>query len=818
MLKRHDPAGGRVSEASARAGDGASAATTPEALPSAGADRLLRRVRWIAAGLCALQFSLYSPPIGVQLPFSRWWGAVPTSMLIAINVVAVARARRGRPTGSVWPMAQLVWDCLITAVIIGMFSFDDTSALWALLIIPVLEAATRGWRTRALITFGVLCIGYVARELVVSQVYPYNDVTPDSITYRLGVLGLVAMTAAGLAGRLTRQIAVTEQAQRQAEHLRGVAVAARRMSSLDLPTVVDEVTHAAEALGFTSVGLFSRDGSVPGTAPLAASDGSGAASWFEQAVVAGADRGYAVLDRRLGDLTGVAGWQLGPDEVVVAAPMTSPGTPHVLLLGRHADPVPPGQGEGLALLATQANAALANARRYEDGRAFEARLAHDATHDPLTGLPNRALLADRAVSALARSARHHQLVAVIFIDLDGFKEINDVLGHATGDALLRAVGNRLVAHLRPEDTCARLGGDEFVVLTSDQPDHTSILTLATRLQSALHEPFAVHDLTLDVEASMGVAWAPHHAEDIETLLHHADIAMYAAKANREGVAIYQSDFERQAPAQLTTLGDLRRALDGDGQLTTAFQPIIEVRDGRLHSVEALLRWAHPTRGEVAPDDFIPIAEGTTLIRDLTDWVIGDSLRSLRQWRDAAYDVTLAVNLAPRTLLDPSLPNRITRLLSQHRIDPAHLRLELTERTLLADPTRAITTMHRLTDIGLHLSIDDFGTGYFSMSHITQLPVDQIKIDRSFVTDMLESHHDLVMVRSIIDLAHSLGLKVVAEGVQDAATLDQLRELGADLAQGFHIAHPLLANDFRTWADERQAREPSPARARTPSID
>jgi diguanylate cyclase (GGDEF)-like protein len=783
-----------------------------------GADRLLRRVRWISAGLCVLQFTLYSPPIGVELPFSRWWGAVPTAMLVVVNLAGSAHSRfRGGPLRH-WGMVQLVWDCLITAVIIGMFSFDDTSALWALLIIPVLEAATRGWRARALVTFGVLCVAYIAREIVVRNVYPYNDVTPDSITYRLGVLGLVAMTAAGLAGRLTRQIAVTEQAQRQAEHLRGVAIAARRMSSLDLPTVVEEVTHAAEELGFTSVGLFSRDGSVPGTHALTVSDDGGGVAWFDQAVVAGADVGYIVLEPADEDAVRVAGWRLEPGEVVVAAPMTSPGTPDVLLLGRHVSPVPSGQGEGLALLATQANAALANARRYDDGRAFEARLAHDATHDPLTGLANRALLADRAVSALARSSRHHQLVAVIFIDLDGFKEINDVLGHATGDALLRAVGNRLVAHLRPEDTCARLGGDEFVVLTGDQPDHSSVLALTTRLQSALHEPFAVHDLTLDVEASMGVAWAPHHAEDIETLLHHADLAMYAAKANREGVAIFQSEFERQAPAQLTTLGDLRRALDGGNQLTTVFQPIIKVADGQLHSVEALLRWAHPTRGDVAPDEFIPIAEGTTLIRDLTDWVIEDALRSLRVWRDEARDITVAVNLAPRTLLDPSLPNRITRLLGQHRIDPTHLRLELTERTLLADPTRAITTMHRLTDIGVHLSIDDFGTGYFSMSHIKQLPVDQIKIDRSFVTDMLHSHHDRVMVRSIIDLAHSLGLQVVAEGVQDQDTLDALRDLGADLAQGFFIAHPLAANGFGQWASAHHPSIPRDAGARAPSVD
>ena len=217
-----------------------------------GVDRLLRRVRWIAAGLTILQFVLYSPPPGVQIPFSRWWGI---------------RDRQGRPPTDAWFMAQLVWDCLVVAVVVGMFTFDDTSALWALLIIPVLEAATRGWRARALVTFGVLCGGYIVREIVVAQAYPYNDVTIDSVTYRLGVLGLVALSVAGLTGRLARQIAVTAQAEQLAEQLRGVAIAARRMSSLDLPTVIDEVTRAAEQLGFTSVSLISKDGAVPGTTP-----------------------------------------------------------------------------------------------------------------------------------------------------------------------------------------------------------------------------------------------------------------------------------------------------------------------------------------------------------------------------------------------------------------------------------------------------------------------------------------------------------------------------------------------------------------------
>jgi diguanylate cyclase (GGDEF)-like protein len=545
----------------------------------------------------------------------------------------------------------------------------------------------------------------------------------------------------------------------------------------------------------------SRDGAVPTST---AADGAGAGrsgEWFDRVVAAANGTGYSVLTASEAAETGLS---VQPDEVLVAAPVAAAGVADAVLLARHAGPLPSTQGEGLALLATQANAAIANARRFEDGRAFEARLAHEATHDPLTGLPNRALLADRAHSALARSQRHHTVVAVIFIDLDGFKEINDVLGHAMGDELLRAVAARLVMHLRPEDTCARLGGDEFVVLAGDQPDESSALALASRLHAALQQPFALGDLTVDVEASLGVAWAPQHADQVEPLLHRADVAMYAAKANREGVAVYQAEHERHIPTQLSMLGDLRRALDERGQLSICFQPIVSIANGRLHSIEALLRWRHPVRGLVPPEEFIPIAEGTTLIRDLTDRVLGEALDGLRRIHQQGHTVDLAVNLAPRTLLDPTLPERVTRILAQHRVPPQYLRLELTERTLLADPSRAVGTMHRLTNAGVRLSIDDFGTGYFSMSHIKQLPVDQIKIDRSFVTDMLESRHDNVMVRSLIDLAHSLGLRVVAEGVEDADTLQALVDLGADQAQGYYIGYPLTLEDLVTWTTQHRS--------------
>jgi diguanylate cyclase (GGDEF)-like protein len=452
-------------------------------------------------------------------------------------------------------------------------------------------------------------------------------------------------------------------------------------------------------------------------------------------------------------------------------------------------------------LAAQASAALANALRYEEGRAFEERLAHQATHDALTGLPNRALLRDRARAAVARSRRDETLVAVMFVDLDRFKEVNDVLGHAVGDGLLKRVAERVVKHLRPEDTCARVGGDEFVVVAADQPDEHAVLDLAHRLLAAIHEPFLIDGVSVDTEASIGVAWAPGHGEDVDDLLRCADVAMYAAKNRQEGVVVYQSSDDQLTPVHLATLGDLRRALDSAGQLVPLFQPIIDLASDRLVGVEALVRWNHPSRGLVVPDDFIPLAERTAVIHQITDHVLDKALSCLNDWLRQGLDIRLAVNLSARTLLDVSLSQRLESLLSHHGVAPDRLRLEITESTLVADPTRAIATMHRLNDLGVRLSIDDFGTGYSSMSYLKSLPVDEIKIDRSFVTDMVRSPQDGAMVRSVIDLAHTLRLRVVAEGVEDGPTLDALAFIGCDLAQGFHVARPMPADALVSWAAE-----------------
>jgi diguanylate cyclase (GGDEF)-like protein len=758
-------------------------------------DRLMRRVRWVFIALTTIQFVLYVPPVGVALPFSRWWAALPVSLLALVNLEAIRRMRRGTQGSAAWAHGQLVWDAVVTCLVIGMFTFDQTSALWVLLILPVLEAALRGWSRGAVITFGVLCLAYVARE-VVSVLVLGLDVTVDSVTYRMGVLAVVTGATSGLAGRLARQIAGTVAAQAEADQLRDLAVATRRMSSLDVPTVVREVTRAAEAFGFSAVQLRSRAGAVLGSDPAAEQLWQPTSHWFESAVAAAGHAGHAVL---VGDR---AGPQLGDDEALAVASVTAGDTVEALLVGRHRLPIGRLQTEGLTLLAAQASAALANALRYEEGRAFEERLAHQATHDALTGLPNRTLLRDRARSALARSRRNSTLVAVMFIDLDRFKEINDVLGHATGDALLQEVSARVLAHLRPEDTCARVGGDEFVVVSGDHADDRSILDLAQRLRSAVLAPFDVDGLSLDVEASIGLAWSPVHGDDVDALLRRADVAMYAAKHRREGIVVYTDADDRLTPVHLTTLGDLRRAVETEGQLITHFQPIIQLTDGQLASVEALVRWQHPVRGLVPPDDFIPVAEGTSVIHQITDHVLQLALGSLRHWQGRGLGLQLAVNLSARTLLDVSFSQRLVSLLERNEIDPCSLRLEITESTLLADPTRAIATMHRLRDLGLRLSIDDFGTGYSSMSYLRSLPVDEIKIDRSFVTDMLRSARDGAVVHSVVDLAHSLGLHVVAEGVEDEATLQALAQVGCDLAQGFHVGRPMTATALFDWAARR----------------
>jgi diguanylate cyclase (GGDEF)-like protein len=429
-------------------------------------------------------------------------------------------------------------------------------------------------------------------------------------------------------------------------------------------------------------------------------------------------------------------------------------------------------------------------RQADELRVSAERDRHQATHDALTGLPNWELMRDRLERALATAGRTDRDVALLLIDLDRFKEINDTLGHSYGDKLLCQVGPRLQSALREGDTVARLGGDEFAVLLPYVEDVAEARTVAERLSESLHQAFDVNGLALDVEASIGIALSPWHGTDTEELLRNADIAMYAAKEMKAGAVVFEPSEHVSPPSRITVLGDLRRALDSSDELFLNYQPKYTLDRERIEGLEALLRWEHPTEGLIPPGEFIPVAEGTGIILPLTERVLDLALAQMRIWLDAGHAVPVAVNLSTRCLLDSGLPDLVARLLAEHGVPAGLLRLEVTESAVMVDATRCMEVLQRLHELGVKLSIDDFGTGYSSMSYLRRLPVDELKIDRSFVLGMTTTSQDAVLVRTAIDLGHNLGLTVVAEGVEGAEHVTALRELGCDIAQGYHYARPM----------------------------
>jgi diguanylate cyclase (GGDEF)-like protein len=429
--------------------------------------------------------------------------------------------------------------------------------------------------------------------------------------------------------------------------------------------------------------------------------------------------------------------------------------------------------------------------------------AYQAFHDHLTGLPNRLLFRLSLGQAIERAAERGGRIGVLLMDLDHFKEINDSLGHHVGDRLLAAVGPRLSETLRDGDLMARLGGDEFGVLLPDVADETAATKIAQRLIEGLHRPVSVDELDLDVSGSVGIALFPDHAVDADTLLRHADVAMYAAKETGIGLEVYDEVIDRHKPELVRLVTQIRPAIE-DGQFHMYYQPKIRLSDGRVAGAEALIRWHHPTLGRLSPADFIPMVEKTVLLQPLTHWALNDVLRTWRAWSDVGIEIPVAVNVSPRTLLDQDFPDVVEDLLERWGVSPRFLRLELTENFLVADSGRSTTVLDRLSGIGVGLSIDDFGTGFSSLSYLKRLPIEEIKIDRSFVSNMLVRVEDFTIVRATVELGRNLGLRVVAEGVQDRETFDRLGDFGCDEAQGFYIARPLDRDGFWRWLSTREA--------------
>jgi len=421
-----------------------------------------------------------------------------------------------------------------------------------------------------------------------------------------------------------------------------------------------------------------------------------------------------------------------------------------------------------------------------------------AVLDPLSGLPNRTLIMDRLEQALREAKRFGHGIALIMIDLDHFKEVNDTLGHGVGDELLIAVGNALRSGLREPDTLGRLGGDEFAVVVP-HADHDTALTVVNKLQAVLQHPLSVGENNFSVDASMGVAIYPEHGDDPSVLLRCADVAMYVAKRNRGEFAVYNSEEDKHNPDRLELLQDLRTAIH-EQTISVAFQPKLDLHSNKITGVEALARWTHPVRGVIPPYEFIPVLEHTGLIKPFTLQMLDMALSHCKQCLEKGYRLSVAVNLSMHNLRDESLPRQIGELLDRYQLDREYLTLEITESAIMHEPERSLDILRALDDMGVYLSIDDFGTGYSSLSYLKRLPVKQLKIDRSFVSDMISDRDDAMIVRSTIDLAHNLGLGTVAEGVESDQILERLKGMECNIAQGYLISRPLSRDDFLSYLE------------------
>ena len=440
---------------------------------------------------------------------------------------------------------------------------------------------------------------------------------------------------------------------------------------------------------------------------------------------------------------------------------------------------------------------LREAHNRKEQRQSEETIRYLAYTDPVTNLPNRIRFHQLVHEAIIAAQNEQRPIALLLLDLDHFKEVNDTLGHDRGDSLLQQVGVRLRSALFDSDVAARLGGDEFAILLPRLASTKDVQHVVRNLHDSLRQPFVIDGIPIAVETSIGVATMPEHADNADTLMQRAEIAMYRAKQMASDYTVYAPEYNLYSHERLRLMAELREAIE-QNQLVLHFQPKVEIRSGRIVGNEALVRWQHPRLGMLPPDEFIMAAEHTGLIGPLTQWVLIDALTKCQGARREGIQLRVSVNLSARSLHDPQLPKMIEQALNAVDAEPAMLMLEVTESAIVLDPKRAEENLVALSRMGISLSIDDFGTGYTSLSSIKRLPVNEIKIDKSFVTNMLTDKQDATIVRTIIDLGHNFGLTVVAEGVETQEVYDTLSNLGCDLIQGYLISKPLPCEQLKKW--------------------
>jgi len=433
--------------------------------------------------------------------------------------------------------------------------------------------------------------------------------------------------------------------------------------------------------------------------------------------------------------------------------------------------------------------------RYE----YQNQLKFQAYHDSLTGLPNRMQLHETLDEALSKENNN---LSLLFIDLDRFKEVNDSLGHKSGDILLKMLGQRLQDTLTGKDMLARLGGDEFAILLKSIHTEDELRKTVTTILEEITKPFDLEGMQIQIDASIGISICPGHSKDGSTLMRYADVAMYHAKSNKLGYSLYNRQLDTHSPRRLALFGEIRNAIDSN-QFTLYYQPKINLNTNSITGCEALLRWNHPEYGLLSPDHFIPLAELGEMINPLTLWVLNQAISDRQQWYSQDWDLDIAVNVSVRNIQDVNIINKVNNLIESGNIPHNRLEIELTESAIMTDPVKAQETLQNLYNLGIRISIDDYGTGYSSLAYLKKLPLDKLKIDKSFVMDMLNNENDALIVHSTITLAHNLGLKVIAEGVEDKDTLDLLEIMGCDYAQGYYISRPIPAEDIVSWCDNWQ---------------
>ena len=754
--------------------------------------------------------------------------AVQTTMLVVV-VLGLYPFLEGGPEVEARPYGLLVVVAAAGAAVMGRLP-------WArMLTTPFGMRALYAWSVAdiVLVSIGVVLTGgapsqlfwlYILTTLFFAVSYPQRGqvvlltftvamygglavvepVPPAQLTLRLSVLLLSAFMVTFLSRQLLDEVAGHVEARDESEHrarlLATVAEAARGMSTLDSHRLLQAVVGAAVHAGFDAAELCLFD--------------EGAGTWeqaYHQGLVVD---GYVVRQPAETGLAGrvrrtrrtvveddYAAWDEGMATVraaglrgMVASPVWSAGElAGVLIAGRRSAGVRASEVECLDLLAAQAGAALVVTRRYAERQSFEVELRHQASHDPLTGLPNRTLLLERIDQARAANRRRGTSLALLFVDLDGFKTINDSLGHESGDELLRLVGARVLECLRPEDTLARYGGDEFTVLL-DVATEPAAVAVAQRILAVFQESFPLAGRDIGLTASIGISVnGDDDAGDRSDPIREADLAMYRAKqAGGARWEVFVPAMDADALDRLDQETDVRRAVSA-GEFHLAYQPVVDLATGTLTGVEALIRWDHPLRGAVPPSEFIPVAERTGLIVALGRWVMGEAARQARAWQDAGLDLHVAVNLSPIQFGDAGLVDDLRNTIRRHGIDPGRLVLEITESVFIDNAANAVTTMRALNELGVALALDDFGQGYSSLSYLKMLPLQLVKIDRAFVDGLPRSPADQAIVRAVVTLASELGMAVLAEGVETLDQLAHVRRLGCGSVQGFLFSRPVDAD-------------------------